>query len=166
MSLGTNTLCLSTPGRVVAGVDPPSVAQANDFTDWLAELPPAAWLEVGRSIVGDRPQGAARDTAWTALQAAVADEDLRIAAWCVRDAVDTSAFLASRAARRWSNVERRLFAAAHRAAESAALALLAGSLLPVDYFMILYGPFTNRVGGTRASPNMPAQRRVATGRTG
>ena len=120
------------------------------FADWLAELPLASWLDIGRALAADRDQRSARCTAWAILDAAIADRGLCVAAWYVRDAVDTSALLALGGDCHGSLSERRTFAIAHRAAEEAALALLACEQLPANDFAVLYEPFARL--RTRVTP--------------
>jgi len=143
-------------------VEQAAVAEVNAFVDWLAALPLSAWLEVGRAISGNREQIAARGLAWEFLQDAIAEHDLQVAAWFVRDAVETAAFLASHSVRRWSPGERRVFAAAHGGAEAAALSLLGRSFLHAAHLTSLYGMFGDR----RAAPTSLAQGTEAVVRTG
>jgi hypothetical protein len=62
-----------------------------------------------------------------------------MAAWFVRDAVETASFLVSRCS--ISRDQRRLFEAARHTAESAALGLLVGDRLPVRDLDVLCAPF-------------------------
>jgi hypothetical protein len=119
----------------------PPVGQVTAFVDWLAERPLREWLELGREIARDRANASARGDAWDRVQSAIADRGMQLAAWYVRDAVETAAFVASHSTRRWSRDDRLLFAAAHGAAESAALALLTRPYLTPEHFSTLYGPF-------------------------
>jgi hypothetical protein len=95
------------------------------------------WLELGGDIADARAQSAARSSAWDGLQVAIFDQGMQLAAWYVRDAVETAAFLASHSGRRRSREDRLRFAAAHGAAETAALALLARPYLTQEHFSIL-----------------------------
>lgn len=122
----------------------PPVAQVMAFVDWLAERPLREWLELGREIALARANAAAQGDAWDRVQSAIADRGLQLAAWYVRDAVETAAFLASHSTRRWSRNDRLLFATAHGAAESVALALLARPYLTPEHFSALYEPFADR----------------------
>ncbi len=119
----------------------PALERVNDFVDRLAALPLADWLSVGRLLAADRVALTARSSAWPILDAAIGVRGLRVAAWYVRDAVETAAFLASGSACGWTSDERRAFAGAHRAAEEAALALLVQPDLPAIDFAVFYAPF-------------------------
>jgi len=129
-----------------------TIPSIDTFLQSLAELPLNAWLEIGQSIARERPHPTARDLALEHLRAAIRDHALEIVAWYVRDAIQTSAFLVTRAARRWTREERAHLTAARTAAETAALALLARPHLPREQFVVLYKSFA----GPRycASPNV------------
>ena len=140
---GPRTGRLALP-REVAELTPnnePALEIVNAFVDLLAGLPVAAWLDIGRSIASDREGLPVRRDAWNQLDATIADQRLGLSAWYVRDAVETAAFLASGCMSRWTAEERRMFAAAQRAAETAALALLARVHLPAETLGILCAPF-------------------------
>jgi hypothetical protein len=127
----------------VAGLTPddvPTLSAVDGFADRLAEEPLATWLSIGGSIV-DTPSNPLRSTSFAILEATINAGGLAVAAWYVRDAIDTSAYYASPPLRRWTARERRCFAAAHAAAEEAALALLARDLLSADDFGTLCTPF-------------------------
>jgi hypothetical protein len=114
--------------------------RVNDFVDRIAALPVASWLEIGRSIICGAPSTAQRSCARTALEKAIASHELSVTAWFICDAVETSAFIASYGHPHRST-ERRRFAAAQRAAEESALAMLVKPLLDVASFAILTAPF-------------------------
>jgi hypothetical protein len=135
---------LSTRGATLAVSEEPSAGDVTAFVDRLAELALKDWLELGADIATAPAQSAARDDACHGLQLAVSDHGLQLAAWYVCDAVQTAAFLASHKARRWSRRDRLLFAAARRAAESAALALLTYPYLTPEHFTTLYEAFAHR----------------------
>lgn len=116
------------------------VEAVHAFADRLADLPTRAWLEVGHSILRDGSSHASRATASALLAATIDGRGLAVAAWYACDAIETSAFYASRA-HRWTRRDRRAFAAAHSAAEDAALALLAGRFVPADDRAMLVAPF-------------------------
>lgn len=130
----------------------PAVAEVNAFVDWLAALPLNAWLEIGRSIASDRSRIASRGIAWEQLQDTIAEHELQVAAWLVRDAVETAAFLAGHSLRRWSPEERRMFAAAHGAAETAALAMLSCSFLGMEQLTMLCEPAFDRFVSSHHRP--------------
>lgn len=97
-------------------------------------MPLDDWLDIGRRLVGDELGAAARAAAWTALDAVVAERQLGVAMWHVRDAVATAAFLATRRVPRMSRGERRALVATQSAAEETAIAMLARMhLRPADY---------------------------------
>lgn len=138
---------LPLPQRVadLTAGDEPTLDRVNAFVDRLAELPVATWLEIGRTLAGDLEAQAARSTARAILDATLADRELGLAAWYAKDAVETSAFLASHSAGRLSSADRRAFAGAHGAAEVAALALLAEDHLSAEDFTALYFPFADDI---------------------
>jgi hypothetical protein len=117
---------------------------AQSFVQRLADLPTWAWLEVGHSLLRDRSSQAARATAAALLGATINGRGLAVAAWYACDAIETSAFYASRA-RCWTPSDRRAFAAAHLAAEHAALALLARQFVPDAQCATLVAPFESLV---------------------
>ncbi len=80
------------------------------------------------------------------MNASVAHNGLGLAAWHVRDAVETIAFLKSRNNPNLSRSDRRVFAAAHAAAEDAALATLTRQHLSAQDFAVLCAPFAARYG--------------------
>jgi hypothetical protein len=144
----------------------PPVTQVNAFVDWLASLPLALWLDVGRSVASERTRVMARGSAWEELQRALCAQELQIGAWFVRDAVETAAFLASHSVRRWSAADRRWFAAAHGAAETAALALLARPFLEAEQFEALCEPLAARTDCSHHLTTLSPHRSVARARTG
>jgi len=121
--------------------DEPALAAVNAFADRLAELPLSEWLAVGRTLVEDPSIYAHRETPYAILETTVNDRRLGVAAWYVRDAIETSAYYASQPMKRWTSAERRAFAAAHAAAEEAALAILARVHLGAEDFAALCAPF-------------------------
>ena len=119
----------------------PALGGVNAFADQLVDLPLSTWLAIGESIAADRDGLAVRRNAWHAVETAIGDHGLGVSAWYVRDTVETAAFLVSRGTWQWSGHERRVFAAAHGGAESAALALLARAHLSADVLSVLLAPF-------------------------
>jgi hypothetical protein len=117
--------------------DQPALAGVNAFADRLAELPVLAWLTVGRTLIDNPSIYARRETPYAILEATINDQDLAVAAWYVRDAIETSAYYASHSIVKWTSKERRAFAAAHAAAEDAALAILAQEHLSAEDFAAL-----------------------------
>lgn len=113
----------------------------RSFVARLAQLPASEWVEVGRALAANREGLVARSTARATLDATIANRGLSMAAWSVRDAVETAACLAGHAARRWSPADRRFLAHARDAAEGAALALLARDYLTAKDCDLLYAPF-------------------------
>jgi hypothetical protein len=139
--------------RQVAGLTPddqPALAAVNSFADRLAELPVLAWLTVGRTLIDDPSIYAQRETPYAILEATINNRGLAVAAWYVRDAIETSAYYASRSIIKWTSKERRAFAAAHAAAEDAALAILAQEHLGGEDFAALCAPFADLVSSTTA----------------
>jgi hypothetical protein len=123
----------------------------NAFADRLAELPVLAWLTVGRTLIDDPSAYAPRETPYAILEATINNQGLAVAAWYVRDAIDTSAYYASHSILKWTSKERRAFAAAHAAAEDAALAILARPHLGDEDAAALCAPFSALVKATEAS---------------
>jgi hypothetical protein len=126
------------PGR--APSDELALERVDGFVDRIAALPVASWLEIGRLIICGTPSSAERSCARTALENVIAGHELSVAAWFVRDAVETSAFIASYGHLRRST-ERHQFAAARRAAEESALVMLVQGRLNVASFETLTAPF-------------------------
>jgi hypothetical protein len=110
------------------------------FLDHMAEWPLAFWLTIGRELSASGTL-LARQLAWADVEAALADQRLELAAWHVRDAIETTICLASGQRSRWSREERCAFAAAHGAAEGAALAMLVGKSIPANSMRVLCAPF-------------------------
>ena len=132
----------------VAGLTPrdvPSLAAVDGFADRMAELPCSSWLAVGRPHIENASRLSLRAAPRAILEATINDAGLALAAWYVRDAIDTSAYYASIPVRRWTSAERRCFAAAHAVAEDAALALLTRAFLASEDFDILCAPFAHLV---------------------
>lgn len=127
--------------------DEPALAAVNQFADRLAELPLSAWLDTGRCAMAANSDIAKRSTSYAILEATLNDRGLAVAAWYVRDAIETSAFYVAGSATRWARTDRRAFAAAHAAAEEAALALLAREFLPSADRATLCAPFEPVVRG-------------------
>lgn len=117
------------------------VEQPNHFLERLAVLRLSEWLEVGRSALVGGDRLASRATVRAHMLATITDHDLGLAAWYVRDAVETLAFLASHAALCLSRSDRPLFITARRAAEDAALAELVRAHLSASDHEVLLSPF-------------------------
>jgi hypothetical protein len=129
--------------------DEPALAAVNAFADRLAELPLSEWLAVGRTLVESPWMYARRETPYAILEATVNDRGLGVAAWYVRDAIETSAYYASQPMKRWTSAERRAFAAAHAVAEETALAILARTHLGAQDVAALCAPFAPWLGEAR-----------------
>jgi hypothetical protein len=136
---------LPQPRRIVMStpVRQSTLAEVGVFVDLLAGLALDDWLLVGRSAIGKRSAPERRATACGRLDATIRAHDLTVAAWYVRDSVETAACLAAGTVSRWQSLDRRMFSAAHGAADAAALALLARDLLPANVFALLMAPFTS-----------------------
>lgn len=116
-----------------------ALARANAFLDRVAELPLEAWLQIGRAVsAADAVEG--RVAAWQAIDRAIVEHELQVAAWHVRDAVDTLAFLTQSSGGR-SRRDRLVLAAAHGATEDAALAILISDHAPREHVERLCAPF-------------------------
>ena len=120
-------------------------SRANAFLDRVAEWPLTMWLDTGRALVTDRAALPVRQAAWEALDAVLASSGLGFAAWSMRDAVETLAFLKTRELCEWTPTERRYFASAHGAAEAATLAVLARDYLRDEEFQALVAAFAQCV---------------------
>lgn len=151
---------LPLPQRVTepAPANGPSLALVNVFVDRLAELPTREWLEVGRNRIADSVNAPERAAAIEVLDVTICAHGLEVAAWYARDAVETSAFLATNRTPRWTTTERRIVAAAHEAAETAALALLAHHLLGPEQLATLLAPFERAVSGSEIIPRLTEHR--------
>jgi hypothetical protein len=112
-----------------------------------------AWLAVGRTLINDPSIYALRGTPYAILEATINNRGLAVAAWYVRDAIETSAYYASHSITKWTSKERRAFAAAHAAAEDAALAILARPHLGAEDAAALCGPFSAWVDECDAQVN-------------
>jgi len=117
------------------------LGSVSAFIDGLVELPVSSWLTIGRELMADREGLAVRQAAWTDVEEAIAAHSLALAAWEVRDALETAVCLVSRAVQRWSRDERCQFAATHGAADAAALALRASAHVRPDCVRVLCSPF-------------------------
>ncbi len=116
----------------------------RSFAERLADLPTRAWLEVGHSLLRDPSSHASRATAYALIEATINGRGLAVAAWYACDAIETSASYADRASC-WTRSDRRAFAAAHSAAEDAALALLAAPFVAAADRATLIAPFDRLV---------------------
>jgi hypothetical protein len=112
----------------------------NTFVDQLTQLPYAGWLHIGRTLAGDS-EPPVRQAARGDVARAIADHRLAVAAWLARDAVDTVVYLATRPMARASRSDQRLVASAHRAAEAAALAIVAAPYVSATSLRTLCEPF-------------------------
>jgi len=140
----------------LTSADEPALLLTNAFVDRLADLMPTQWLDVGDRLVTNQDAFALRSTSRAIMDATIADRRLGLAAWRVRDAVETIAYLANHAAPGLARGDRRLFAAAHAAAEDAALAVLTREHLAAEYFAGLSAPFascTDAISPIRAGPD-------------
>jgi len=125
--------------------DEPALAAVNAFADRLAQLPLAEWLTVGRKMIESPSEYAHRETPYAILEATINERGLGVAAWYMRDAIETSAFYAGSTMTRWTSIDRRAFAAAHALAEDTGLALLAREALAIEDFGALAAPFATLV---------------------
>jgi hypothetical protein len=123
----------------------PALAAANAFVEHLAELPLATWLAIGRAATTTDAGSSERAALWERVEDAIVHQRLDLAAWSVRDAVETVVHLTNHAAGRLSRADRRLLAAAHGAVEDAALAILVAECLPWADIAQLCAPFADHV---------------------
>lgn len=129
----------------------------NIFVDRLAELPAPEWVRIGRIVASDAAAVPVRRRAWTIVDEAITTLCFAVTAWCIRDAVETAACLASRTAPEWSRDGRLMFAATHGAAEAAALALLVRAHVDRDSVGVLCAPFGALVGSAVPNAKSPTQ---------
>jgi hypothetical protein len=148
----------SSPGPLADPSSGAGIDAARSFAERLADLPAGAWLELGRALLRDRLLNPPRATASAILGATINGRGLAVAAWYVCDAIETSAFYASHA-RGWTPGDRRAFAAAHAAAEDAALALLARRFVPVADWATLIAPFESLAREALSSGLVPVTAR-------
>jgi hypothetical protein len=136
-----------------------AIARVGAFAERLTILTVDEWLEVGRREIADPHTVSQRVATRAMLDAAIAAHGLAIAAWHARDVVETSVCLATNASPCWTTHERRLMTAAHVAAESAALALLArDALAPADVATLL-APFDHLLARAEETPAGPRRDR-------
>ena len=109
---------------------------AAEFTDRLAGLEMEQWLTVAASAEQEAP---ARSSALALTEALINDSGLGVEAWSVLD--DVTACAPDVASRVTTRRMLTLLAAAHQAANAAALALLVRPLLHPGDFDVLYRPF-------------------------
>jgi hypothetical protein len=141
------------PWWETAGIDAGDAARCDAFLEELEGLSRAEWLETGRRVLaraaGD--SGASVQQAADVLDAVIAQRQLGVTAWLLRDAVETVAYGARCAsdpgvARRHpappcTTSERTDLSAARVAAERAALAYLARPWLSRAAYLTLVAPF-------------------------
>jgi hypothetical protein len=125
----------------IAPCDEPAIETVDAFIDALAALPFEQWLNVGRALQNPATARPTRSTARAILEGVMAEQGQLVSAWYVRDGVDTAVFPATTVAASGTRPHRLLVAAAHGAAEEAALALMVGATLPAIDFDVLYAPF-------------------------
>ena len=141
----------------------PALAQAKTFVERLCALRLDSWLAIGRAVTGNRGS-AAYTEAWTAVNLAIAQHKLGFAAWRVRDDIETLAYLTSRCGRPLLRGDRPVFAAAHGAAEDAALALLVREHVSPAQVALLCAPFATQAWLDKrfdASPSRESSESVA-----
>jgi hypothetical protein len=143
--IGTGWLPATPEGADFTADQVPAIVSANAFIDALAELPLATWLDIGRSLADGRPNSAARDAARASLTTAIHDCELDVAAWYVRDAVETCACLVFSVARTCSTHDRCAFDAARGAANDCALGFLAREGLASESLRALSAPFARAI---------------------
>jgi hypothetical protein len=83
----------------------------------------------------------------------IREQHLGVAAWDIRDAVETAAFLVTPSHARCSRTERQVWDAARGAAEDAAIALLARAYLEAPDFETLCAPFGAQVVESQPAAN-------------
>lgn len=119
--------------------------EVNAFIDRLGELPLGEWIAIGRGVIAKAMETGRPETALAIVDATLATEGLSVMAWYARDAVETSAFVASRSDRRWTSAERKAFTAAQTAAVHAAYAILVRQHVPAADFAAVIAPFSSAI---------------------
>ena len=122
----------------------PALALVKEFVEQLCSLPLDGWLAIGHGVMNNRCT-AAYSNAWHAVQQAIARNDLGLAAWHVRDEIETLAYVASHSGAPLSRANRPVFAAAHGAAEDAAMSLLVGAEISLADLELLSAPFASQL---------------------
>jgi hypothetical protein len=120
----------------------PALALAKAFVDGLCDLPLESWLAIGRAAMVNRGSDAYAG-AWSAVEHAIAQQNLALAAWHIRDEIETLAYLACHSGVPVWRSDRPAFAAAHGAVEDAALALLVRDYVSVADVDRLCAPFAS-----------------------
>jgi hypothetical protein len=115
--------------------------RAEAWVDQLTDLSQTQWLAIGGALAADHRGTLVRHDARRAVDAALETGALRLAAWYVRDALETAVFTISQGMPPCSRDERGRFAVAHDAAQAAALAQLAAPYLSNDTVDVLCAPF-------------------------
>jgi hypothetical protein len=131
--------------RALDGLPNESAFALERWLDALAELPFDRWIAVGRACARDmseyRPHAAR-----ALLEAIVADRQIELTAWFIRDMVKTAAYAAAIAASRTSHSVRRDVAVARSAADWAALAIATQTWIPCADREALCAPFDAAMG--------------------
>jgi hypothetical protein len=127
--------------RPLDGLTAASACALEHWLDALAELPLDRWVAVGHACAQDVAGRQKRVTSKALLDATFADQQLVLAAWFIRDMVQTATYRAATAAARARWSVRRDFAAARSAADGAALAIAAQQWLPREDHEALCAPF-------------------------
>ena len=115
------------------------IPRVDAYLARLDELPAAEWLRIGALEQRRAAAGADRSTAALLAEIIVADRRLEMVRWYALDAIETSAAVAGSALCPATRGMRELVAFARRAAEGAALALIAQPDLPAADFATLGG---------------------------
>lgn len=132
--------------RTLDGLPDESASALEAWLDTLAELPFDRWLAVGRACAGDVSGYRRRVAARALLEAIVADQQLELTVWFIRDMVKTAAHTAAITASRASRSDRRALATARSAADWAALAIATQTWLPCADRDALCAPFDAVMG--------------------
>jgi hypothetical protein len=137
---------LPLPPRVaqMTAADEPALALSKAFVEGLCDLPLENWLAIGRAVMAIRTSAGYAD-AWSAVERAIAKRDLALAAWHMRDEIETIAYVVSHVGAPLSRANRPAFAAAHGAAEDAALALLVRGCVSAMDIDLLCTPFASTI---------------------
>ena len=138
--------CVPSAVRALDGLPDESASALERWLDTLAELPLERWLAIGRACARDVSGYRQHVAARALLEAVVADQQIELTAWFIRDMVKTAAYTATTAAHRASNSARRNFAAARSAADWAALAIAAQTWIPCADRDTLCAPFDAAMG--------------------
>jgi len=117
---------------------------ARDLEQWLdtlRELPLEEWIHIGERCASHEHASLAAMRACARLERAIAEHELDVTGWLVRDLVETATYHVRREMSHQPRRVRHQLVAARRAAEWAALAMACGAWLQPEDHNLLRAPF-------------------------